>query len=82
MDVVALGGEDEVLVGEAKWGAVTERHLSTLRRRAAHVEAELGGAATVHLALFTGRGEADETVREAAAAGRVLLFTADDLRKG
>lgn len=81
VDVVALGGEGEVLVGEAKWGAVTERHLRTLQRRAALVEAELGGAAAVHLALFTGRGEADETVREEAAAGRVLLFTADDLRE-
>ena len=74
-------GTYELLLGEAKWGAVTERHLRTLRRRAALVEAELGGAAAVHLALFTGRGEADEAVREEAAAGRVLLFTADALRK-
>ncbi len=79
VDVVALGWAGEVLVGEAKWGPVTERHLATLRRRAALVAADLGGAETVHLALFTGRGEADRAVRAEAEAGRVLLFTADDL---
>lgn len=79
VDVVALGDSDKVLVGEAKWGPVTERHLATLRRRAALVESDLGGAGEVHLALFTGRGEADDAVREEAEAGRLLLVTADDL---
>ena len=79
VDVVALGGAGEVLVGEATWGPVTERHLATLRRRAALVAADLGGAETVHLALFTGRGEADRAVQAEAEAGRLLLVTADDL---
>jgi hypothetical protein len=82
VDVVALGGGGEVLVGEAKWGGVTERHLRALRRRAALIAADLGDASEVHLALFTGRGEADDAVRAEVAAGRVLLFTADDLVGG
>lgn len=81
-DVVALGGAGQLLVGEAKWGPVTERHLSTLRRRATLVEADLGGASEVHLALFTGRGEVDRAVQAEADAGRVLLFSADDLVAG
>ncbi len=87
VDVAAVGPAGELLVGEAKWGPVTERHLATLRRRAALVEADLaaaggappGGRPSVHLALFTGRGEADRTVRAEAEAGRLLLVTADDL---
>jgi uncharacterized protein len=79
VDVVALGGRGEVLVGEAKWGPVTERHLRTLRQRAALVEAELGEVREVHLALFSGRGTFDDAVRAEADAGRVLLYTGDDL---
>ena len=82
VDVVAVGGKGEVLVGEAKWGPVTERHLATLRRRAALVEADVSGAKETHLALFTGRGEADRAVQAEAEAGRLLLFTADDLVAG
>ena len=40
---------------------------------------ELGGTRKIHLALFTGRGEADDAVRSATEAGEVLFFTADDL---
>ena len=82
VDVVALGGAGEVLVGEAKWGPVTERHLTTLRHRAALIAADLGETQEVHLALFTGRGDADAVVRAEAEAGRVLLFTAADLVAG
>ena len=82
VDVVALGGAGQLLVGEAKWGPVTERHLSTLRRRATLVEADLGGASEVHLALFTGRGEADRGVQTEVEGGRVLLFTPQDLTAG
>ncbi len=82
VDVVALGARGEVLVGEAKWGPVTEQHLSALRRRAELVAADLGGAGDVHLALFSGRGEADDAVRAEVEAGRVLLFTAGDIVGG
>jgi hypothetical protein len=44
------------------------------------VSAELGKIQKVHAALFTARGEADDEVMREAAAGTVLLFTAEDLR--
>jgi hypothetical protein len=46
------------------------------------MEAELGDVRSVHLALFTGRGDTDDALREQANAGRVLLFMADDLLVG
>ena len=80
VDVVAVGARGELLVGECKWGRVTAAHLATLRGRAQMVAAELGKVQRVHAALFTARGEADDEVMREAAAGTVLLFTAEDLR--
>lgn len=82
IDILALSAEDELLVGECKWGAVTRKDLDTLRRRAEIVAGELSGVKTVHLALFTGRGEADRDVRDAAGDGRVHLFGPDELTGG
>lgn len=79
IDLVAFGSRGEMLVGEAKWGPVTEHHLRSLKRRAALVQAECGNTTSVHLALFSGRGEADEVVRAEVEAGRVLLFTGEDV---
>lgn len=79
VDVVATGVAGELLVGECKWGRVTSAHLADLRTRALAVAAELPRVGNVHLALFTGRGEADEEVRREAEAGTVLLFSAEDL---
>jgi len=79
VDLVAVGTRGELLIGEAKWGPVTERHLRTLKHRASLIAAERGDAPTVYLALFSGRGEADETVRAEAEAGRVLLLTGEDV---
>ena len=79
VDVVALGAGGDVLVGEAKWGPVTGRHLATLRRRSQRVVADLDGESRVHLALFTGSGEADDSVMAEVKAGRVHLFTVTDL---
>jgi AAA+ ATPase superfamily predicted ATPase len=81
VDVVSIGSGGELLAGECKWGRVTAGHLATLRQRANTLAAELAGTTRVHLALFTGRGEADDEVRRAAAEGTVLLLTAEDLRK-
>jgi uncharacterized protein len=80
VDVVAVGGRGQLLVAECKWGRVTAGHLSTLRTRAGALAAELGGVRTVHTALFTARGDADDEVRREAAAGNALLFSAEDLR--
>lgn len=79
VDVVAIGNNGQLLVGEAKWGAVTERHLETLRRRAMLLSTALGGATAVHLAVFTSRDEVEPAVQAEADAGRVLLFGPDDL---
>lgn len=80
VDVVAVGGQGDLLVGECKWGRVTAAHLSALRSRADAVAAELGGILRVHVALFTGRSEIDDEVRRESESGAVLLFTAEDLR--
>jgi len=81
VDIVATGSRGNLLVGECKWGRVTAAHLATLRIRATTIAAELGKIQHVHAALFTARGEADEEVLREAAAGTVLLFTAEDLRQ-
>jgi len=80
VDVVALGGKGELLVGECKWGPVTGADLRTLRERSLLVAAEAGGVARIHTALFTARGDADDEVEREAAAGGTLLFTGEDLR--
>lgn len=80
VDVVAVGAQGDLLVGECKWGRVTAAHLSALRSRADAVAAELGGILRVHVALFTGRSEIDDEVRRERESGAVLLFTAEDMR--
>lgn len=80
VDVVALGSQGELLVGECKWGRVTAGHLATLRERAALLARELGGIRQVHVAVFSGRGEFDASVRREADDGAVLVFGAADLR--
>lgn len=80
VDIVSLGGKGELLVAECKWGRVTGAHLATLRQRAQLLAAELPGIHSVHTALFTGRGEADDEVQREAQAGKTLLFSGEDLR--
>ena len=80
VDVVAMDGRGDLLVGECKWGRVTARHLEALRERGRRMAAELGGIGHLHTALFTARNEADEDVLREAAAGTTLLFSAEDLR--
>ena len=82
LDVVALGGEGEVLAGECKWGSVTARDLSTLRERARMLVGQLPGTHRVHLALFSGEAPADEEVAAAVAAGEVLYFGPGELLCG
>lgn len=79
IDIVALGGEREMLVGECKWGDVTARELETLNQRGQLLAAELGGVRRLHLALFTGNGHFDARVKAAIEAGQVRGYTAADL---
>ena len=80
VDVVAIGGNGELLVAECKWGRITGAHLRTLRARASLVSAEAGGIVRIHLALFTSRHDVDDEIRREVESGAVLLFTSHDLR--
>ncbi|HYW14019.1 MAG TPA: ATP-binding protein [Longimicrobium sp.] len=80
VDVVAVGAQGELLVGECKWGRVTAAHLAALRTRGDAVAAEFGGIRRVYAALFTGRGELDEEVRRESEAGSVIVSRGEDLR--
>jgi uncharacterized protein len=82
VDVVALGGGTHMLVGECKWGRVTTAHAAETRRRALQMAARIDGVEHVHVALFSGRGEFDDALREEADAGRLLLFGPEDIDGG
>jgi len=83
VDAVAVG-EGESLVAECKLGRHDLRYLETLRRRAHLVADEIGGAPSVHLALFTAADANDvgPHLREEVASGRLLLYDAADLLQG
>ncbi len=78
IDVVAIGGDGELLLGECKWGAVRSGDLKRLQARADLIARELTGVRTVHFALFSG-GELPPELRAEVDAGRVLHFPAGDL---
>lgn len=82
VDIVALGADRELLVGECKWGSLTDDDLMTLRRRAALVQSELPAAAQggpLTIACFSAVGAWGPAVAQAIKAGTVLGFTAEDL---
>ncbi len=79
VDVVALGADGRLLVGECTWGRVQVSDLSTLRERANLLVREMkGGPYKVHLILFTG-GELAPEVEVEVRAGRVLHVSAERL---
>lgn len=75
---MALSGDGDVLVGECRWGSVSSRDLETFQRRAARVVGELKNVRRVTLALFAGRGLADDAVKARVAAGEALFFSLED----
>lgn len=82
IDVVALGSDGDLLIGECKWGAVGDADLETLRQREALLRADLDAGIRVrrvHHAVFSGTGTWSRGVAREIAAGRVLGFTPDDL---
>jgi AAA+ ATPase superfamily predicted ATPase len=79
IDVVALGPEGQVLLGECKWGAVSEQDLKLLEHRRDLIVRELRGTRRIHLALFTGKPSANRQMAKLMAAGQILLFTPQDL---
>lgn len=79
VDVVALSGDGELLVGECKWGRPSTDDVRELERRADLLVAELGGVRRTHLALFTGRTVEEHSVEQAVRDGELLHFTPEDL---
>lgn len=82
IDLVALGADRELLVGECKWGAFSDHDLQTLRTRAALLHAELPTAAQggpLMLACFSARGEWGRGVAREIQGGTVFGFNAEDL---
>ncbi|HET6637941.1 MAG TPA: ATP-binding protein [Gemmatimonadota bacterium] len=79
VDVVALGPEGEVLVGECKWGTVDAHDLTRLEARAMSLVKELDAVRHVHLCLFSGRRPKDPALVARVERGDVLHFTIDDL---
>lgn len=78
IDVVALGADGELLLGECKWGSVGADDLRRLEARADLIAAELRGVRNVRFALFSGR-DLDPGLAADVVAGRVLHFAARDL---
>ncbi|MBA2660903.1 MAG: ATP-binding protein [Bradymonadaceae bacterium] len=79
VDIVAISAHDQLFVAECKWGGVSGRDLDLLRHRSRLVAAELPHVSSIHLGLFSGRGQADDFVQAAVQAGEVLLFGPEDL---
>ena len=79
VDVVALGGDGAMLMGECKWGTADTYDLRTLRERAGPLAKELPAAREVAYALFSARGLAGDTIKAEVAAGLVVHFALDDL---
>lgn len=75
VDVVALGPERQMLVGECKWGRAGAGDIRTLRERGAIIAGELGGASSVTLAVFEGT----PSTGRAVGGDEVLRFGVDDL---
>jgi uncharacterized protein len=78
VDLVAVGPEGEVLLAECKWGVVTAADLTRLEARADLVVRELAGVRGVRLALFSGRGAAED-VRPVIDGGKALHFGVAEL---
>jgi AAA+ ATPase superfamily predicted ATPase len=79
VDVLAIGADGDVLIGECKWGAVGREDLAVLAARRDLIIRELRGVTRVHLALFSGAPVADAALRERIATGDVLHFSLDEL---
>ncbi|MGA9838592.1 MAG: ATP-binding protein [Gemmatimonadaceae bacterium] len=79
VDVVALGRDGEVLLGECKWGTVDRKDVAALEHRRDLLVGELKGVTRVHLAVFAGNPIGDRTLVGRIERGDLLHFTLDDL---
>ncbi len=79
IDVVALGPDGQVLLGECKWGTVTHHDLALLERRRDLIIRELRGVPKFHLALFSAQPIRDGRLTARIHGGDALCFTPQDL---
>lgn len=82
IDVVAIGLDGDVLVGECKWGMVDDADMGKLRVRAKLLMADLPAGQPVrrvYLAFFSGNDAWSPGVAAAIASGEVLGFSSVDL---
>jgi AAA+ ATPase superfamily predicted ATPase len=82
IDLAAIGGRGELLIGECKWGRATIADLNNLRSRASLLTKQLPGIHTVHLAVFSGERKPDRELQRRVEAGEVLYFGPNDLVAG
>ena len=77
VDIVAVGSDDELILGECKWTAspVGSSVLAALRRRAALIN----GGEAAPLFIFSRSGFKDELRSEAEKDARVCLVTLADM---
>ncbi len=82
IDIVAVGLDGDILVGECKWGRVDDPDLDTLRARAKLLLTDLPAGQPVHrvhFAVFSGDDAWSHGVAAAIASGDVLGFASADL---
>ncbi|MEM6644893.1 MAG: ATP-binding protein [Bacteroidota bacterium] len=80
VDVVALGVEGDLLVGECKWGHFSTRDVHKLTSRAAHVASLMNiNPDRVHVFGFTGLDSMDPGVQEQVGQERLRVITAPQL---
>jgi AAA+ ATPase superfamily predicted ATPase len=79
VDVVALGRDGELLVGECKWGSVTRADVESLERCRDLLLEEIGEVTSAHLAIFAGNELRDRDVAARIARREILHFAPDDL---
>mgnify|MGYP000744430383 CR=1 FL=1 len=78
IDVVALGTEGEVFLGECKWGSVGRDDVDKLMARVDMILPRLPNVRSVQLGLFSG-GVMDRAVQPRIDSGQILHFTQADL---
>lgn len=78
IDIVALGMDGEVLLGECKWGSVGRDDVDTLMARVDRILPQIPNVRSVQIGLFSG-GAIDTAVQPRIDSGQILLFTPADL---
>ncbi len=79
VDVVVRGMNDELFVGECKWGGVSAADMNTLRERGQLIASELPNVSRIYYGLFSAADRQDPIVRQAVDGRDMLSFGPDAL---